>query len=435
MKKRYLVILCAYICCLFIGCGKEKISYENTYVAGQDFQYMYYGATYEFGLTTAETEEGYYKLMENYILYTDKETMKTVPLCGKTDCLHEKETDPSKKENCNAYVDTKDGFLYLCQNKLYTMKEVVEEDQNQKMVIYFELYEISLDGSKRNKVCTLKEDNVELWLIHRGKMYFDAKQQGKDEKMHPVLKSVDLKSGKIEEITFLEDLYEGCVEEFQAYGNYVYVYIFGLNREVDRETEDAEDPKDWADAQVDRWLAINIQTGEVKELFAEAFKKEKKYPQSICFWQDHLYYDYTDANWQTRKKSTVYKCDLEGEQEEEWMTIDSHYKYTADEEYFYLYNTWKDSVAEGKETPTIWVYDKQGKEIDTYVIPEANPYSNLTPGSKDKFWLTAGSEDGTFRALAYQEKGKMGMHKGEALQMQICYEMEIDTNNTTVKED
>lgn len=431
MKKRYFIMLCICVCCLLTGCEKEKISYENTYVAGQDFQYMYYGSAYEFGLTMAETEEGYYKLMENYILYTDKETMKTVPLCGKTDCLHEKETDPKKKENCNAYVDTKDGFLYLCQNKLYTMKKVYEEDQNQTTAIYFELYEISLDGSKRNKVCTLKEDNVELWLIHRGKMYFDAKQQGKDEKMHPVLKSVDLKSGKIEEIIFLEDLYDGMVQDFQAYGNYVYVYISGLNREVE-ETEEAED---WADAQVDRWLAIHIQTGEVKELFAEAFQKEKKYPQFICFWQDHLYYDYTDANWKTRKKSTVYKCDLEGEQEEEWMTIDSHYKYTADEEYFYLYNTWKDSVAEGKEEAMAWVYDKQGKEIDTYAMPNAGPHSNLTPGSKDKFWGTGINEDGTEAALIYEEKGKMGTHKGEPLKMQICYRMEFNKNNTTVEED
>ena len=72
MKHKTLCLLCILsICVLFNGCGKDKIQYKDTYVPGQDFQYMYYGETYEFGLSMAETDDAYYKLLDDYIYYVD----------------------------------------------------------------------------------------------------------------------------------------------------------------------------------------------------------------------------------------------------------------------------------------------------------------------------------------------------------------------------
>ena len=84
-RKTFFFICILSICSVLAACKEEKIRYEDTYVEGQDFQYRYFGNTYENGISMAETEDGYYKLLDNYIYYVEKETMKAVPLCGKTD--------------------------------------------------------------------------------------------------------------------------------------------------------------------------------------------------------------------------------------------------------------------------------------------------------------------------------------------------------------
>ena len=416
MRKICFTIM--FVCLVsFLGaCENEKIVYEDTYIAGQDFQYMYYGNNYEFGLSMAETEEGYYKLWNNYIYFIEKDTKNTVPLCGKLDCLHEEEEGNSKK-NCNAYVYSEDGYLYYFQNQLYVRGTKYDEENKNYYSVF---YEISLDGSKKDIICTIKEESINMWIVHRGKIYYTINKKMEDEKEHIVLKSIDLLNhNKKETLLSFEDIYSGTVQEIQAYGNYVYLYIDGFKQDI---TQDLS--VDWAKNWVNRWICLDIRTGEEKELFTEQKEDGKvvKMVQTIRFWQDCLWYSYYNLSEEKEEGTNVYTCNLDGTNKKEWMKLeDSNDCFTADEEYFYVYNTWRDGVVEGSEEPVMWIYDKNGKQIDTATI-QVPACTHFAPGSKDSFWQMQTEEDVSM--FLYLEKGKIGTHNGEDLKIKSCYEVE-----------
>lgn len=424
MKHKAIYFICMLgICSALAGCEKEKIEYEDTYVEGQDFQYMYYGNTYENGLSMAETEDGYYKLLDNYIYYIEKESMKAVPLCGKTDCLHEKET-AAHKADCNAYVESEDGYVNLYKDKLYVRTIAYDEEERTN---YSEFYAISLDGSEKNKVCKVKEDNIQLWLVHRGKIYYTVEEKGKDKQQHITLKALSIgNTSKSETLYVLEDVYSGTAQDLIAYGNYVYLYVNGFNEDISDLDEMEE--KAWAEKYENRWINYQIQSGEYKELFLE--QKEdgivEQIVQRIVFWQDSLYYTYYDLEQVGAK--TVYKSNLDGTKEQEWMQLeDPMDSFTADRNYFYVYNTWRDAVAQEKEKPNMWVYDKEGKQVDQFEI-DASAYLHFAPGNENYFWVTNSEE--TQDSLVYIDKGKVGSLKGEKIEAALCYSMKHEEEET-----
>lgn len=428
MKHKIIYFVCIFsICSILAGCEKEDIKYEDTYIAGQDFQYMYYGNTYENGLSMAETEEGYYKLLDNYIYYIEKKTMKAVPLCGKTDCLHEKETSVHKG-NCNAYIDSEDGYVNLYKDKLYVRSSVYDEEER---TYYSVFYTISLDGSEKNKVCQVKEDNIQLWLVHRGKMYYTVEEKGNDHKQHIALKVLDLgKTNHTETVCVQEDVFSGTAQDLVAYGNYVYLYINGFNEDISDLDEIEE--KTWAKKYENRWISYDIQNEEHKELFLEQKKNGtiEQIVQRIIFWQDSLFYTYYDLEQAGTK--TVYKSNLDGTNEQEWTQLENGMdSFTADKDYFYVYNTWRDAVAEGKETPSMWVYDKDGKQVDQFEI-DASAYLHFAPGNEAYFWVTNSEE--TQDSLVYIDKEKIGSLKGEKIGASLCYSMEHEEEETIEEE-
>ena len=86
MKK---FLACLLLAALMIGTTAcQKGSFGDTYIEGQDQQYMYtdlfYGAQ-----EMTETEEGYYFLYQNYLFFADRETLEVSPLCANPGSLHE----------------------------------------------------------------------------------------------------------------------------------------------------------------------------------------------------------------------------------------------------------------------------------------------------------------------------------------------------------
>lgn len=428
MRHKTIFLICILsICSVLAGCKDEKISYEDTYIEGQDFQYMYLGNTYENGVSMAETEDGYYKLLDNYIYYIEKKTMQAVPLCGKTDCLHEKET-AAHKADCNAYIESEDGYMNLYKDQLYVRTTVYDQEEQTN---YSEFYAISLDGSQRNKVCQVKEDNIQLWMIHRGKIYYAVNEKNADNQQHIALKALDLeKPNKSESLFILDDVFSGTAQELVAYGNYVYLYVDGFNEEIS--DLDEMEGKKWASKYENRWNCYQIKTGKHTELFEEQKKNGtlQQVVQRIVFWKDCLIYTYYDMEQEGVKN--VYKSKLDGTEQEEWMQLeDSMDSFTADASYFYVYNTWRDAVAKGKEKPAMWVYDKDGKQVDQFEI-NASPYLHFAPGSEKYFWVTNAEE--TKDSLVYIDKKDIGSLHDKKIKATLCYSMEHQEEDT-IEED
>lgn len=428
MRQKIIFFICILsICSVLSGCKEEKIRYEDIYIQGQDFQYMYFGNTYENGISMAETEDGYYKLLDNYIYYIEKETMKAVPLCGKTDCLHEKETVTHKKD-CNAYIESEDGYVNLYKDQLYVRTTVYDQEEQTN---YSEFYAISLDGSQRNKVCQVKEDNIQLWMIHRGKIYYAVDEKGTNDKQNIALKALDLKKpNKSETLFVLDDVFSGTAQDLVAYGNYVYLYVEGFNEDISDLDEMEEE--NWAEKYENRWTCYHINTGKIMELFEEQKQNgtTKKIVQKIVFWQDSLFYTYYDL--EQEEKEPIYKCKLDGTGKQEWMQLeDTMDCFTADSNYFYVYNTWRDAVAKKKEKPAMWVYDKNGKQVDEFEI-NASPYLHFAPGSEKYFWVTNAEE--TQDSLVYIEKENIGSLHGKKIEATLCYSMERKEEDTIEEE-
>lgn len=441
MKHKTLCLLCTLcICVLFNGCGKGKIQYKDTYVPGQDFQYMFYRETYEFGLSMAETDDAYYKLLDDYIYYVDKKTMKAVPLCGKSDCMHEKESS-SHRTNCNAYIRSEDGYMNLYKDNLYV--RTTERDEEEQ-IDYSVFYAISLDGSKRNKVCEIKKDTIGFWLIHRGKLYYTVK----DKNEQVSLKAIDLKKKTSPKTVYCEkNIFNSDPEELLAYGNNIYLYIGGFSKKLDFLSNDNDEGDDvsikekkqqeqemWQNYE-NKWICYNITNQKATELFSKQKDKDgvtRFIVQRIAFRQDKLYFMYSDL--EKKKDDVICESNLDGSNEKKWKDIDVNKNaiFTIDTDYLYIYDTWSEAVEKGKKTPTMWVYDKNKKLVDTCKLP-VGFCASLPPGSKQYFWYTESGD--TKDALVYMDKSKIGSLKGKMLKLDTCYDIVRPTYDEITEEE
>lgn len=115
----------------------------------------------------AATADGYYTFWDSKIYFIDRETFKCLPLCSKTDCLHD-------DEQCDAYLDVTVSKIKYYDGSLYTVLHSFNESSEN--LREYSLYRISLDGSRREKVfvmySTTERSTVPGFIIHRGYVYY-----------------------------------------------------------------------------------------------------------------------------------------------------------------------------------------------------------------------------------------------------------------------
>ena len=419
-----------YIACIMLviialsGCSREKIQYADTYISEQDMQYTHYQNAYGAGMNTVETEKGYYKLVNKFLYFIDKETMSTVPLCDKAECLHDQET-PEKKQNCDAYTGSdENGQLFYDGTFLYVLRDVYDKEKNRYVK---ELWHISMDGTTKDRVYTFPEgEEIFRWILHRGTVYYVTEEEGENEKLHKVWKCFSLKDTKsVKTIDVFNDIYNGDVQTLQAYGNYVYLYILGFNEDIESDLT-----QKWTTTMENHWVCYNIVTGETKELFADQKEDGKtiKIIQSIHFWKDKLLakYVYMDEKAQKSEEiGQIYQYQLDGSQKEKLLKAEDQYdKFCTDENYLYVYNFWRKSVDAGKEKPKMTVYDKQGNQVDEMEMP-MNAYADMEGGSSDCFLWDMQTEEKM--AIVYIDKSKIGTYQGKKMEAVGCYEAKVDT--------
>ncbi len=121
-----------------------------------DINFVQHGSTQKEGLCV--TEDTIYFYWDGHLLFTDKGTGITLPLCGKPECTH---TDRS----CNAYIGGEVAGLRVYDGKLYW----IEDGQN--------VMRMGLDGTAHESVTSLDPSlrtqisGDATWVIHRGYLY------------------------------------------------------------------------------------------------------------------------------------------------------------------------------------------------------------------------------------------------------------------------
>lgn len=228
--KKYVAVFLGFLLIL-AGCScTNTYPADNVYHFETDAQIPLYSCGTE--RSFAESEDGYYFVLtingNHFLFFADKETMEILPLCGKPNCLHYEEPDFAKRQLCNSFYY---GILYRTSIYYNNGKLYVPVGGGPQK----DIYEFSLDGSKRRQLFSLSGTGTGTALLfHRGYCYEAVTEY--DEEMHTVMRIVrySLDSPRKEPECIFEreaEVAEGeskgtiVLGDIKAFGNQLYFTI------------------------------------------------------------------------------------------------------------------------------------------------------------------------------------------------------------------
>ena len=225
MKKIVMILLLA-IMASSVGCA-NNIEYKksNTYEEGQDYPYSFSGSSTGI-IKVQKGNNGYYFSINNFLYFADNSNMVAVPLCNKSNCLHDKETNQAKISECNAYLFNNlinTDFFYI-DNKLYILKDESYYEQEQFIAVN-SVYEAKSDGTSYKKLFSINKQ-IQRWIMHRGVIYYTTDVDGKVEGFNLSNKSTKTYFD-LDEI----EMYMPQMSNFFAYANNIYFCISGYKNE------------------------------------------------------------------------------------------------------------------------------------------------------------------------------------------------------------
>lgn len=406
-------VLCA-------ACSKKEQFLEDTYIEGKDFQYMYEDRE-NFFIMQAKGEHGYYFLIRNYLYYIDNETKKTIPLCNRTDCIHDKEQNQDKKKECHAYYENHRGATQQIQyydGNLYTILTGETIGTNY-------LYKIAPDGSSRTLIKTWENTTIMQWCLHRGYVYFitqaySISSEGEGEVIGSsalLRQSVEDSSKKSEIVYELpQNLYNANLHWPKAYGNHIYFSLLAYTQESDKITDE-----NWFENSFCRVVQYDIRTKEVTYINID----EASYVSKISFYKDKLLFagEYPkEKNVEKESGKQWYIADLDGSNQEKFIEADSKYSaYNWDGKYLYEDNYWRVFDKENEEQ-RYKIYDENMHLVDTARLP-IDGKAELVLGDSNYQWILFGDEERM--EITYVDKSKIGTFQGEMLPTVSCYKADL----------
>ena len=234
MRKALAIILLLATLNSLCSCGQSSIPDTIDYIPGQDMQYFQLTECEKTALMQ-ETENGCYFYHDRFIYYYDNKTGQIDPLCSRPGCLHEKETDLNKKQECCAYLDSMryttrktmlelPVSLMLYKENLYVCYELSFSAENAGESPCA-VVRIACDGSSKDRIY---EDNRMMYsMIHRGYLYYYAIEYPIDEKTGEVrvnncLYRINLEGSIKKELIFKPDpATPDNMGYIRGYGNYI----------------------------------------------------------------------------------------------------------------------------------------------------------------------------------------------------------------------
>ena len=392
--KTILLFVC--ICLVCSSCGREK-DLGDDYIPGEDSQYMFHAQ----GLNTkiAATEDGYYLLIHNYIFYADKDTMKTTVLCNKPDCAHEKEMDPEKVLNCNAFMGSGflHGFLSLYKDRLYVFSDYDNAQQKELP----QLVSISLDGSNRQTEFLLPPETMSMTL-HRGYFYYVQMDfsDGSVATSRIMLHKLG-KSQTQEECIYTSELPDGKIQDLLCRGNQLYFEEYG-------ELENMF---------VSREFCYNIISEKAKRILSEDDLIRPGYPKISS---DRLYFELFQGGNNDYTDFLYHSTDLQGNDMREEFLAPSLDSSCLDQNY--VYGCYPGTGPEDlPEIARVDFYDHSGNLKDSVEFPNARRTIRFAPGDDRYIFLQYDDDTYTYVDLIEKEIGSKNIKPISFFKMETSY--------------
>ncbi|RCX18245.1 hypothetical protein DFR58_1053 [Anaerobacterium chartisolvens] len=378
--KNSLIIAYLIICvALLPGCAGKNIT-GNTYIEGQDFQYMYF--TQGRVPMMAESESGYYFFSGFYLYYADKKTMKPVILCNKPNCLHDAETDPQKVYNCNAFFRMVSPFLAYYDGSLYVTSTIFGKGRED-----YELVKLSQDGTSRKSVLTFDSQPGSL-AIHRGKVYYVQNVYDKSLQSYYKISEFDLKKfGAKPRDIYAGKLEGGHIQDLKCYGDSLYF------------TEYAHTEK----MITTRAMRYDIITGKTARLFTDNDMEIVLDPE---IYDNKLYYTMEILEDGVVKEGDTFVSDLKGENSRKSFSIDKDSIILADRKYLYANDNRFSLDAKPRDQQALRILDRDGKSVGSIKTGHIDKHFSVICGGDSHLFITTYTED-KFQ-IFYADKSEFG---------------------------
>lgn len=428
--KWYKISIVALACLVFTGCNKRL---PDAYQEGSDYQYMERMAFSSFHQKGKDVE---YFAYGNYIYYMDKENGELLPLCGKADCLHDKENDSERIQQCNAYMETEsvDTGISYCNGYLYYIDKASASEKPA-------LYRLSADGMEKEQIYQWEKDvGIEEWMTHRDVLYYAehiylSGKDGTEERY--TLKALPL-TGKVKKPKVVHEVDKNMevftIADLQAYGNFLYFQVHS-QKKTEEEITDENYFKYWSI----KTFIYDMEKDKVKELTIPDLGKYDVI-QGVAFWQGRIIFSPFNPQIDYMEPTTWYIADLDGSDVEGFMEdedIGQGLMFLSDGKYLYLSNVnmvWR-GYDKGEETYKI--YDKNLELVDTVKLPFKPSFGDVAVGTPETMYLNyektesdkeetdeekadIGKEEGeekeTEWGVMYWDKSKIGSYHGSAFE-------------------
>lgn len=423
MKKITTGIILVLTICMIAGCGKSAT--KDSYVEGTDFQYQYLDSFASLN-KQAKGKKASYFVIGSYIYQLDEKAGLLTPLCNKSNCLHDKEKDEKRMEECNAYISEDAGIAYM-DGYIYTVMLKCSEND-----ICDTLYKISEDGATKEKVYQWNGQVVDNWCVHRNVCYFVEHTYNADGQEFYKVKKLQLGGmGKKKPKIIYEpetNITVFALGALSAYGNHLYINVDGAK------TKDVKKvaKKDWAKKSYNKTFQYDLKKNTISEIRVPQ-QSETEQVSTITFWQNKLLIHVMDCEklHQYDAKSNVYTADLDGKNVTVLLKdMPAYREYSSDGTYLYIsdcvealdriysdpkyqYNTNHDIKKKYDFTVKIDVYDKKMKRVDQMESPIKSFPTELPYGIGERMYVLEKDKSGNGVSLAYWDKKKLGTYHGK----------------------
>lgn len=443
MKKKY--ILCMVLClvCMMTGCGNTET--RDTYVAGTDFQYQNLSDYVNY---KAQGKDCLYCVIGNYIYQYDEKSGILSPLCNKTNCLHDREKDESRLEDCNAYIsdDASEVGVQYMDGYIYSVMQEYQENE-----LCSVLYRIAEDGSDREKVYQWDGAVVESWCMHRGNAYVLEHCYSNEEGETYKVQQISISGHKKAIFEPEEGVTVYAFGALTAYGNHLYINVSGaLGDNVDE-----LNGEEWYKYEYNKTFQYNIQDESLTEI-QTPHQKETEHVLSVTFWKDKIVFAPSDSKTTHQYDVTtdVYIADLDGANAAVLLKdMPSYRMYSSDGNYLYvsdcsealdkIYHSseYQKKIQNGEKIKAvndfivhIDVYDKEMQLVDRMESPFKNFPNELPYGIGDREYALIENDAGDGKVLKYWDKTKIGTYQGNIFEYIEVAEQKYSVYNMQMME-
>lgn len=437
MISRLILPVSIMFCCIMTGCSRTSDN-ENTFRIKTDYQYMNFDQESPSYTNCTEDESGnLYYLNSDYIYKYDIHTGTNKPLCNKPDCLHDKETDPKRFAECNAFcpyqiafdgsrvLSYENGYIYYSDSQNMT-------STTEKLSLATNLVRVKTDGSEKDTVHSFDTSHVNR-IFHRGYYYYVYKEYDEDNNKKMSVKAYPLEgSGKEKTIYTAPDNINGYdIQDLKAYGNYIFFMVRG-------------DTGDGKKAYI-KEISVNLSNGKTSEIKAPGQREDIDgitYGDSvsqITFFNDNVIFYVDDGEMTSRimeeaKKNTkkgkkisknpgytvdLYEADLDGSNVNKIpirtksgnaLYSDSEHLIISDD-YSIESQVLDGSLDEAPGKAEYIVYDREYKQVDTYTeeLKDSMQPSDNFP----LYYVPLGSGEKSFLVLRNRETGAAEVYIGD----------------------